>query len=194
MNLKKIIALFSLPYLMLHIIFYLKYRKIVNFDIERCKEHHYDFELKGFMALVYLLCFDKAFRGIFYYRVKIGGHILNILLPSFDTLMINSNTPIDKGALLVHAFSTIINADSIGENFRISHSSTIGNSKNGKPIIKNNVTIHPGSIVFGDITIGNNVVVGAGSIINKDVPDDCTIVGNPAYIVKLKGNKVNIKL
>lgn len=40
--------------------------------------------------------------------------------------------------------------------------------------IGSNVTILPG------VTIGERVIVGAGAVVTKDVPDDTTVVGNPA--------------
>ena len=101
---------------------------------------------------------------------------------------------IGKSALFVHAFSTIINADSIGNNFRITHSCTIGNSNSGRPKIGDNVTIHTGVIIFGNIILGNNVTIGAGSVVLKNVPNNSTVVGNPAFIKVLDGKKVNIKL
>ena len=50
--------------------------------------------------------------------------------------------------------------------------------------IGNNVLISCGAKVLGPITIGNNSKVGAGAIVLKDVPDNCTVVGNPGRIVK----------
>ncbi len=40
--------------------------------------------------------------------------------------------------------------------------------------IGSNATLVPG------IIIGTNAVVGAGAVVTKDVPDDTTVVGNPA--------------
>lgn len=51
------------------------------------------------------------------------------------------------------------------------------------PIIGNNVNLFTGAIVFGGITIGNNVNIGVGAVVNKDIPDDCTVVGNPFKII-----------
>ena len=47
------------------------------------------------------------------------------------------------------------------------------------PTILNGVTIGAGAKVLGPITIGNNSKVGAGAIVLKDVPDNCTVVGEP---------------
>ena len=50
-----------------------------------------------------------------------------------------------------------------------------------------NVSINANSVVIGKITIGDNVVVGAGSVVTKSVPDNCVVVGNPAFILKENG-------
>jgi sugar O-acyltransferase (sialic acid O-acetyltransferase NeuD family) len=41
-----------------------------------------------------------------------------------------------------------------------------------------------GAKVINRKTIGNNVIVGAGSVIIDDVPDDVTVVGVPAKVMK----------
>ena len=45
------------------------------------------------------------------------------------------------------------------------------------------MSIYTGAIVIGDISIGNNVSIGAGAVVVKDVPDNFTVVGNPARII-----------
>ena len=44
------------------------------------------------------------------------------------------------------------------------------------------------------MVIGNNVVVGAGCVVVHDVPDNCTVVGNPARVVKQNGKRVDYSL
>ena len=46
-------------------------------------------------------------------------------------------------------------------------------------VIGSNVTLFP-------VTIGENSIVGAGAVVVRDVPDNCTVVGNPAEIIKRK--------
>ena len=40
------------------------------------------------------------------------------------------------------------------------------------------------------IIIVNNVIVGVGSLINKNIPDNCIVVGNPFRIIKKDGLRV----
>lgn len=58
------------------------------------------------------------------------------------------------------------------------------------PKIGVNVRISAGAKVLGGITIGDNVTVGANAVVVKDVPENCVVVGVPAYIVKRNGMKV----
>ena len=46
--------------------------------------------------------------------------------------------------------------------------------------------IGAGAIVIGGITVGNNVIIGAGSVVVKDIPDNATVVGNPARVIRVR--------
>ena len=49
-------------------------------------------------------------------------------------------------------------------------------------------------VVIGGVRIGNNVNIGAGAVVTKDVPDNCTVIGNPARIIFKDGQRVDIPL
>lgn len=51
-----------------------------------------------------------------------------------------------------------------------------------KTLIKKGASIGAGAIILPGITIGENAIVGAGAVVTKDVPDNATVVGNPAQI------------
>ena len=191
--LKKIIPFLYLIFLFPHVLVYLRYRSMVNTDMKRCSEHHLQ-DFNGISGLLYLLTFDKAFRALFYYRIGTLSYLIKFFAPPFSTLIVNSHSSIGEGALFVHSFSTIINPESIGKHFRITHNCTVGNSKEGRPIIGDNVTIHAGAIVIGPIVIGNNVIIGAGAVVTKNIPANCIVIGNPAFIIKRDGLKVHQKL
>ena len=54
----------------------------------------------------------------------------------------------------------------------------------GCPVIGKNVLIGANALVLGKITVGDNAKIGAGAVVLHDVPANCTVVGNPARIVK----------
>ncbi len=62
------------------------------------------------------------------------------------------------------------------------------------PTVGNGVTIATGAKVLGNIKIGDNSNIGANAVVLKNVPENATVVGIPAKIVKLNGEKVNISL
>lgn len=104
---------------------------------------------------------------------------------------IATNMKVAPGFMCIHPFATTVNAESIGKNFIVRNNVTIGNNKSGdRPTIGDNVSINANSVVIGKITIGNNVIVGAGSVVTKSVPDNCVVVGNPAFILKENGDTV----
>ena len=91
-----------------------------------------------------------------------------------------------------HATGVVIGSTSIiGDDVRIYQGVTLGGTTTSKgkrhPTIGNEVVIGANATVLGNITIGNNVRIGAGSVVVKDVPDDCTVVGVPGKVVKMKG-------
>ena len=71
----------------------------------------------------------------------------------------------------------------IGQNCTIFHQVTIGEGKNGAPIIGNDCYIGTGTIVIGNIRIGDNVRIGAGTFVNFDIPDNSTVVSQKAKII-----------
>lgn len=75
----------------------------------------------------------------------------------------------------------------IGSGTIIYQNVTLG-GRNGKrgPIVGDNCIIGAGACVLGDIIIGDNVNIGANAVVLESVPDNCTVVGVPAKIVKRK--------
>lgn len=98
------------------------------------------------------------------------------------------------GIYIDHPHYTHLNAEKIGRDLKTKHNVTIGNNKGGIPTIGDNVFVGVGAVVVGKIRIGNNVQIGANAVVTKDVPDNAVVVGNPAYIIRLNGERVNIKL
>ena len=106
---------------------------------------------------------------------------------------------IGRSFFIDHATGIVIGETSvIGDHVMIYQGVTLGGVSTSKgkrhPTIGNNVVIGTGAIILGNITIGNNVRVGAGSVVLKDIPDDSTVVGIAAEVVKHKGVSIKNEL
>lgn len=139
-----------------------------------------------------LLTYRPYYRMLLYYRLGVAFTLGQLLWGKYPVSI--SCPQIGGGLWLEHPFGTILNAKAIGENFKVMHFVTLGQNKGGIPTIGNNVFCGVGSCVLGDIRIGNNVNIGANAVVLKDVPDNCTVIGNPARIVKMNGERVSINL
>jgi len=98
-----------------------------------------------------------------------------------------------KGLIIYHGQGLVVNQGVvIGDDCVLRNSVTIGHKKLADgtfttcPRIGNNVDIGANVCIVGDVSIGNNVIIGAGSVVVKSVPDNCTVVGNPARILEKK--------
>ncbi len=158
----------------------------INSDLEAISGQ-LNIKLPRIVQLLYQLHNNRYFRHVFYYRI---GPMFDLLIswyrPGDKYFWIPFSTKIGSGIKYAHPYSTVLNAESIGDNFYCLHCTTIGKKGPGerRPRIGNNVTVGCHAAIIGDITIGNNVTIGAGSVVVKDVPDNCIVAGNPARIIK----------
>lgn len=74
----------------------------------------------------------------------------------------------------------------IGENCCIYQNVTIGEVKKQAPVIGDHCLIGAGAVIIGGVTIGSHVKIGAGAVVSTDIPDGCTVVSQPARIIKEK--------
>ena len=172
-----------IPHLLIYCLFTRK-RQYINSDLSAIA-HQLNISLSLGLQLLYQLHNNRYFRHVFYYRI---GPALDMLIswyrPGDKYFWVPFSTKVGKGLTYAHPYSTVLNAEYIGDNLYCRHCTTIGKKDGRRPRIGNNVTLGANVVIIGDITIGNNVTIGAGSVVVKDVPDNAVIVGNPARIIK----------
>ena len=168
-----------------HLLIYAYRGRMINSDLNRYKNQINITLAANWLLLLYLIHNNRWYRNIFYYRI---GPMWNLLIswwrPGDKTLIIPFSTKIGEGLLMAHAYATVLNAESIGDNFSFIQCTTIGKKGKKRPVIGNNVSLGANVVIIGDVKIGNNVIIGAGSVVVTDIPDNSIAVGNPARVIK----------
>lgn len=88
----------------------------------------------------------------------------------------------------------IINLDcTVGHDAHIDDFVTINPSVNisGNTHISSGCNIGTGTQIIQGLTIGKNTIVGAGAVVSKDLPSNCTAVGVPAKVIKVREELTN---
>lgn len=139
-------------------------------------------------AFLYMFAIAKTFRNVFYYRIGYWRLLVGYV-KGISTCEIHTKD-IGGGLFIEHGGAVYISGKSIGENFYINQCATVGFSDYvHRPVIGDNVSVKAGAKVIGDVQIGSNVTIGANAVVVKNVPDNCTVVGVPAYIVRRNGKR-----
>ena len=188
----------KIPLFLPHYVFFLFYRKpIIEDELIRWGEVLRINRKTKYSLFFYLICNIREYRSLFYHRLGGKSLFISWYSPGMINLYLGgSSKTFSKGFVIQHGHSSRFATSRCGENCQIWHNITVGkaHSGGGLPELGNNVKVSTGACVIGEIIIGNNVTIGAGAIITKDVPDNSVVVGNPARIIRLNGEKVNILL
>jgi serine O-acetyltransferase len=108
---------------------------------------------------------------------------------------IHPGATIGKGFFIDHGTGVVIGETcEIGDNVTLYQGVTLGGTgkEQGKrhPTLEDGVMVSAGAKVLGSITIGKNSKIGAGAVVIKSVPENCTVVGVPGRIVRMKNQIV----
>ena len=102
---------------------------------------------------------------------------------------IHPGAQIESGVFIDHGGGLVIGETAIVEKgVLLYHGVTLGGT--GKhPTVRRGALVSAHAQVIGPVEIGENAKVGAGAVVVADVPSDVTVVGIPAKIVRVHGQK-----
>jgi len=125
------------------------------------------------------------------------ARILSQLCRFLTGIEIHPAAKIGKNLFIDHGMGVVIGETSaIEDNVTIYHGVTLGGISPAEnsleqinvkrhPSIKSNVIIGSGAQILGPIIVGKNSRIGANTVILKDVPENGTMIGNPARNINI---------
>ena len=98
-------------------------------------------------------------------------------------------TAIDAGLRIDHFGAILINCQLIaGKNLTITHGVLVGETDNGVPRMRDNVSIGVGAKIIGGLMLEDHVMVGAGAVVTKSFPAYANVAGVPAKLLRIRDN------
>lgn len=133
----------------------------------------------------------------FLYRIKFKllARITSQYAKWLTGIEIHPAAKIASGVFIDHGAGVVIGETAeIEEGVVIYQGVTLGGTgkETGKrhPTIKKGVVISAGAKVLGGFTVGEFAKIGAGAVVLKEVPPHATVVGVPARVIRINGEKV----
>ncbi|MDC0628744.1 serine O-acetyltransferase [Pelagibacteraceae bacterium] len=148
--------------------------------------------------------FHKIANFFYIAGFDLVARIISQTIRFFTGIEIHPGAKIGKNLFIDHGMGVVIGETSeIGDNVTIYHAVTLGgispsidseNQRNSKrhPTIGNDAVIGSGAQIIGPVKVGNCARIAANAVVVNDVPENATMVGIPAKVVKV-GNKGNFK-
>lgn len=149
--------------------------------------HHYD-EKKYWKMRDYVVSGggNKLLKIFYLLRIKRADAFNNASMGT----NLGSGAYFASAPHLPHGLNGIIISQfaSIGHNCKIYHQVTIATKEiDGKFVSANigdNCTLGAKCTILGGVNIGNHVKVGANAVVTHDIPDNCSVGGIPAVILR----------
>jgi len=175
--------------------------KIIKSDIEAALQRDPAARSKLEVILCYpgirAIIWHRLSHFLHTHRMKLLARMVSQATRFWTGIEIHPGAKIGGGFFIDHGMGVVIGETcEIGNNVTIYQGVTLGGTgkETGKrhPTIGNDVLIGVGAKVLGPFKVGNGAKIGAGSIVLKEVPPNCTVVGNPGRLVRCCGMKMEL--
>jgi serine O-acetyltransferase len=152
-----------------------------------------------------LLCYP-GLKAVLAHRVahwiwkhdwKLLARVISQISRFFTQIEIHPGATIGDGFFIDHGSGVVIGETSeIGNNVTLYQGVTLGGTgkEKGKrhPTLGDNVVVGNGARILGSFLVGENSRIGAGAVVLREVPPNCTVVGNPGRVVVQNGRKLDM--
>jgi serine O-acetyltransferase len=114
---------------------------------------------------------------------------LSYIARVWTSIDIHPGATIGRRFFIDHGVGVVIGETAeVGDDVTLYHGVTLGGTswRKGKrhPTLGDHVVVGAGAKILGPVTLGDRVKVGANSVVIRNVPDDRTVVGIPAKVVR----------
>ncbi len=145
----------------------------------------------GFHALLA----HRLARWLKHHGVPFIPRAISQLARLLTGIEIHPGATIGNGFFIDHGMGVVIGETAeIGDQVTLFQGVTLGGTgkERGKrhPTLGNHVVVGAGAKILGGIKIGNNVKIGANSVVLKSVPANSTVIGVPARVIKMEGERM----
>lgn len=160
--------------------------------------------IRGFLEV--LLCTPgflaiTAHRGIHWLHstlhIPVLPRLISLFVRWWTGIEIHPAANIGEGFFIDHGAGVVIGETTIvGRNVTLYQGVTLGGTGNEKchkrhPTLGDNVFVGSGAKILGPIIVGSNSRIGANSVVLKNVPENATVTGMRARIIKVDGRPVS---
>lgn len=130
---------------------------------------------------------------LYRHRVPLLPRLCMLTIRALFQSFVPYQAQIGPGVSFGHRLGIVITKNArIGSRCKIRHQVTIANSGKGGAVIGNDVSIGAGAKIIGAVRIGSGAKIGANAVVVHDVPDDATVVGVPARVVRVPGTRADV--
>src|SRR5260370_22175410 len=139
----------------------------------------------GFHALIYYRLAHWLWERRWHLAGRFASHVGRML----TGIEIHPGAKIGKRLFIDHGMGVVVGETAeVGDDCTLYHGVTLGGTRPSReqggqkrhPTIGNDVIVGSGAQVLGPIRVGDGSRTGAAAVLVKEVPDDATMVGNPA--------------
>ncbi len=176
--------------------------KRLRADLEAAKRNdpaaRNKFEILLTYSGVHALSMHRFANRLYKMHLKLLARMVSQFAKFLTGIEIHPAAKIAAGVFIDHGAGVVIGEMAeVASGVVIYQAVTLGGTGKDKgkrhPTIQKDVVISSGAKVLGGFTVGEGARIGAGAVVLKEVPPHATVVGVPARVVRIRGEKPDLQ-